>query len=166
MSNSSSVHTVLILAFTVTALSGCGGSGTGDVLRAMPQSVSQKPALLDPGSRRCPRKYTLGCVTLTPSGESETITFSCSGHRRCPVSKWTMENFFYTVKGKSARKDLTGHWDPNPYYSAPDTYTINLISELRALKPSKRVEYYVDLLACPNSSNCKDLGTVGIIPEF
>jgi hypothetical protein len=134
----------------------------------MPRSLPQQSAsLVHPDIRhRCPSKYSLGCITLTPTGESETITFSCDGYYDCPFPKWKMYNSFYTVKGKSARKDLAGKWDPNPYHSGPATYTINLIHERRGLKPSKKVEYYVDLVACPAHSSCQDLGTVGIIPEF
>jgi hypothetical protein len=116
---------------------------------------------------KCPKsKYSLGRVTISPSGPGETITFSCDGGYDCPVPKWYMYNIFYTVKGKSARKVLAGTWDPNPYHSGPSTYTINLVTERKAIKPSNKVEYYVVLLACPAKSSCEGLGTVGLIPLY
>jgi hypothetical protein len=125
------------------------------------------PTLAQPNKHtKCPRKYTLGCVTITPSGSGETITFSCSGSSSCPVPKWSMYNLFHTVSGNSASKNLAGRWDPNPYYSGPSTHTINSIMERRALKPSNRVEYVETLIACPAQSSCTGLGTIGIIPTF
>lgn len=143
-------------------LSACSSSGSP----AMPATAAA-PTLAQPNKHiKCPRKYTLGCVTITPSGSGETTTFSCSGGSSCPVPKWTMYNVFHTVKGKSASRDLAGRWDPNPYYSGPSTHTTNLIMERRALKPSNRVEYIETLIACPAQSSCTGLGTVGIIPTF
>ena len=145
----------------ILALSACATSGN----RTIPGIASEPSSLLGPAVRgKCPRKYTLGCATVSPSGPGETITFSCNS---CRAEKWTMRNRFYTLDGRSAKKDLVGIWDPNPYYPGPSSpYTINLVSERRALKPSNKVEYYEILFACPSQSRCRDLGTVGLIPEL
>lgn len=145
----------------IVALSACATSGN----RTIPGMASQQSSLLAPARRgKCPRKYTLGCATVSPSGPGETITFSCSSSTSCPP-KFTMHNRFYTVDGRSAKKDLVGIWDPNPFYPGlSSTYTINLVSERRALKPSNKVEYFETLSACPARSRCRDLGTVGLIP--
>jgi hypothetical protein len=132
----------------------------------MPATAAARTLANPSRNIKCPRKDTLGCVTITPSGLGETTTFSCSGGSGCPVPKWTMYNLFHTVNGKSASKALAERWDPNPYYSGRSTHTINLIMEQRALKPSNRVEYAETLIACPAQPSCTGLGTVGIIPTF
>jgi hypothetical protein len=152
-------------------LSACTADGSQALSRTASSSGSANGphiALAHPNeARRCPKsKYTLGCVTIVPTGEGETITWSCSGGYDCPEPKWKMRNSFTTVKGKPANRDLAGIWDPNPYHSGPSTYTINLIHERRGLKSSDRVKYVETLLACPGKSSCTTLGTVGIIPEF
>lgn len=157
----------------ILALSACSSSGNeamlGNARQAYPARYGANDShivLVHPAKRACPRKYTLGCASISPSGPGETITFSCSGGSSCPVPKWLMYNILYTVEGKSAKKDLIGKWDPNPYYSGPGTHTINLVSERRALKPSRRVRYFEVLLACPAQSSCTGLGTVGLIPVY
>lgn len=159
---------------TSLALGGCMSGanqampGTAQQLTADRGVEGARYALVRPDRRfKCPKeKYTLGCVTIVPTGEGETITFSCDGGYDCPVPKWNMYNSFRTVAGKPADRYLGGVWDPNPYHSGPSTYTINLIHERRALKPSKKVEFVETLIACPAHSSCTSLGTVGIVPEF
>lgn len=147
----------------ILALSACSSPGSEAITVSGPRAAALH---VDPAAQ-CPRaKYSLGCVTITPSGSVKTFTFSCKGGAGgCPVPKWIMFNLFYTVKGQRANGVLGGRWDPNPYHSGPSTHTINLIHERKPLKPSNEVQYVETLLACPAQSSCTGLGGVGIIPK-
>lgn len=148
-------------------LSACSSNESPLATTAAAPSTAAAPALLHPDKETtCPRRYRLGCVTVSPSGSVQTATFSCSGGSHCPVHMWLMYNTFQRVDGEPVSRDFAGRWDPNPYHSGPSTRTINFIKERRMLKPSNKVEYVEVLLACPAQSSCTGIGTVGIIPKL
>jgi hypothetical protein len=149
------------VAVAIGALSACSGS----------PSVASGPSSFPPASvaihrdvrNECPRSKYAYCVDIYPGGYQALVDWGCTGSGCAP--EFTMSSVFRTVPGVIANRRFLVYWDPNPYYSGPNDYTVQNVEERRAIPARNRVAFVDEIEYCPTGGGSCGSFYVGVIPQ-
>jgi hypothetical protein len=145
-------------------LAACGGSAPTSLGPAASVGASSIAIRYDVKNECPPSKYAY-CVDVYPGPYQPLVDWGCTGSNCAPV--YYIRSEFYTVGGVKAVRRFSEYWTPNPYYSGPNSYTVQNVEERRTMLPRNRVEFVDNVQYCKGKAGSGSCGsfTVGVIPQ-